>query len=95
MVESGVYKMTFQNSLTHKYFVNFLFGEEIDGIKVFEPLLVKQDRSDLYDNWTFPDNTVMDKFYYDNNTKILLNTPDLPSEKRVSNKLILKRSFKR
>jgi len=78
MVESGIDKMTFKNSLTHKYFINFLFGEEIDGLEVWLNVFYsKKTDAKLYDNWTFPSNTIMDKFYYDNDTIILLNTPGL------------------
>ena len=76
ILETGIETMTFKNSLTHKYTLNFLFGDEFDGIEVWLNIFyTNKTESNLYDRWTFPNNTAMDEFYYDNNTKILLNTP--------------------
>jgi hypothetical protein len=69
MIDPNVKEMKFENSLKHKYTVNYLFGEEFDDLMVYLNILYtnKTDAA-LYDNWSFPSITVMDQFWYENNT---------------------------
>jgi hypothetical protein len=78
VMETGIKKMKFKNALTHKYTLNYLFGDDFDDIEVWLNIFyTNKTDSELYDRWTFPNFLAMDKFYYDNNTKILLNTPNV------------------
>ena len=76
ILETGVSTLSFKDSLTHKYTLNFLFGDEFNDMEVWLNIFYSNKTdANLYDRWSFPNNTAMDLFYYDNNTKILLNTP--------------------
>ena len=78
VLKTGITRMDFKNALTHKYTLNYLFGDDFNGIEVWLNIFYSNTTDpELYDRWTFPNNTAMDKFYYDNNTRILLNTPGM------------------
>ena len=65
--------MTFENKITKQNTLNFNFHDDFDDIKVWM-LLLQSNETDpkLYDGWTFPSDSVMDNFYYNQNTTRLI-----------------------
>ena len=75
ILDGGIKNMTLMDNINHKENINFRFGPDFDGIKVeMKVFYTTKTDATLYDNWTFPSPSVMDDFYFDIDTSVLMST---------------------
>ena len=75
IMEHGIKNMTLKDNINHKENINFRFGSNFDGITVkMKVFYTSKTNASLYDSWTFPSPSIMDDFYFDKDTMVLMNT---------------------
>ena len=94
IINKNITQIEFKNNLDHNYDIQFNLGDGFDGIKCWLNIYhSNQTDSTLYENWSFPTNEVLDAFFFDINTKALLNTYGFKIGSESFEKTHLKVSF--